>query len=47
MKFEQVAGISGFFRKKRGGEGGHTVAQLFEVLRYKPEGRDFDSRWCH
>jgi hypothetical protein len=22
------------------------VAQLFESLRYKPEGRGFDSRWC-
>ena len=26
---------------------GHTVTQLFEALRYKPEGRGFDSRWCH
>jgi hypothetical protein len=25
--------------------GGHAVAQLVEVLRYKPEGRGFDSRW--
>jgi hypothetical protein len=25
----------------------HAVAQLFEALRYKPEGRGFDSRWCH
>ena len=25
---------------------GHSVAQLFEALRYKPEGRGFDSRWC-
>jgi hypothetical protein len=25
---------------------GHTVAQLV-ALRYKPEGRVFDSRWCH
>jgi hypothetical protein len=23
------------------------VAQLVEVLRYKPERRGFDSRWCH
>jgi hypothetical protein len=23
------------------------VAQLVEVLRYKPEGSGFDSRWCH
>jgi hypothetical protein len=23
------------------------VEQLVEALRYKPEGRGFDSRWCH
>ena len=27
--------------------GGHTVAQLVEALRYKPEDRGFDSRYCH
>ena len=26
---------------------GHTVAQLVEALRYKPEGREFDSPWYH
>jgi len=26
---------------------GHAVAPLVEALRYKPEGRGFDSRWCH
>jgi len=27
---------------------GQAVAQLVEALRYnKPEGRVFDSRWCH
>ena len=26
---------------------GHTVAQSAEALRYKTEGRRFDSRWCH
>jgi hypothetical protein len=26
---------------------GHVVAQLVEALRYKPEGRGFDSGWCH
>ena len=26
---------------------GHAVAQLVEALRYKPERRGFDSRWCH
>jgi hypothetical protein len=25
---------------------GHAVAQLVEALRYKSEGRRFDSRWC-
>jgi hypothetical protein len=25
----------------------HAVTQLVEALRYKPEGRGFDSRWCH
>ena len=25
---------------------GHAVAQLVEALRYKPEGRGFNSRWC-
>jgi hypothetical protein len=23
------------------------VAQLVDALCYKPEGRNFDSRWCH
>ena len=27
--------------------GGHAVVQLVEALRYKPEGRGYDSRWCH
>jgi hypothetical protein len=26
---------------------GHAVAQLVEALRYKPEGRGFDSRLCY
>ena len=26
---------------------GYAVAQLVEALRYKPEGRGFDSRWLH
>jgi hypothetical protein len=25
----------------------HAVTQLVKALRYKPEGRTFDSRWCH
>ena len=26
---------------------GQAVVQFVEALRYKPEGRGFDSRWCH
>jgi hypothetical protein len=26
---------------------GYAVAQLVEALCYKPEGREFDSRWYH
>ena len=26
---------------------GHAVVQSVETLRYKPEGRGFDSRWSH
>jgi hypothetical protein len=29
------------------GWGTLLVAQLVEALHYKPEGRGFDSRWCH
>jgi hypothetical protein len=25
----------------------NAVEQLVEALRYKPESRGFDSRWCH
>jgi hypothetical protein len=31
------------FNKKKG----NAVAQLVEALRYKPERRGFDFRWCH
>jgi len=26
---------------------GKTPTELVEALRYKSEGRGFDSRWCH
>jgi hypothetical protein len=26
---------------------GHAVAQMVKALRYKPEGRGFDSRWFY
>jgi len=29
------------------GDGGYAVVRLFEEMRNKPEGRGFDSRWCH
>jgi len=29
------------------GGGGAAVAQLVEAMRYKPEGRGFDSPWYH
>jgi hypothetical protein len=32
-----------FYSVIPGGRGGAVV----EVLRYKPEGRGIDSRWCH
>jgi len=25
----------------------HAMAQSVEALLYKPQGRGFDSRWCH
>jgi len=28
-------------------EYGHAVGQFVEALRYKPEGREFNSRWLH
>jgi hypothetical protein len=35
------------FSKQYSSCGGRAVAQLVEALRYKPERRGFDSRWCH
>jgi len=26
---------------------GYAMAQLVKALRYKPEGRGFDFRWCY
>ena len=36
-----------FSGRKQNSGGTLLVAQLVEALRYKPEGRGFDSRWCH
>ena len=43
----QVVSNSKSFKYTGSRKGGHAVAQLVEVLRYKPEGPRFDSRWCH
>jgi hypothetical protein len=36
-----------FLHKGWGGGRGHAVVQLVEALRYKPEGRGFNSKLCH
>jgi hypothetical protein len=41
--FEKTAMIKVKYHSITGHEG-HAVAQLVEALRYKPEGRGFDSR---
>jgi hypothetical protein len=41
IKFGTVHCILGYILRGRGG------TQSVEALRYKPEGRGFDSRWCH
>ena len=42
-----TAGDCALFLWKTKGKLGHPVEQLLETLRYKPEGRGFDSRWRH
>jgi hypothetical protein len=37
---------SGYLFIEYTGMQGHAVAQLVEGLRYKLEGRRFDSHWC-
>jgi hypothetical protein len=34
-------------QRRTSDQSGHAVVQLVEALRYKPEGRGFDVRWCH
>jgi len=36
-----------FRKSRRALDTGHAVVLLVEALCYKPEGRRFDSRWCH
>jgi len=43
LTFEKVTSILARTRV----EMGHAVAQLVEALSYKPDGRGFNSRWCH
>jgi hypothetical protein len=38
--------LHGPFQMKHRNGRGHTVAQLVGAMRYKPEGRGFDSRCC-
>ena len=39
--------VCGTFHEHRSITPGNAVAQLVEALRYKLEGRGFDSRWCN
>ena len=43
IKVFNVLFILVLFLKSRG----HAVAQLVGALRYKPQGHEFCSRWCH
>jgi hypothetical protein len=48
--YEHIMLISQFFiliYTSRWIGAGHAVAQLVEALRYIPERRGIDSRWCH
>jgi len=45
MAWETLKGISYKHSVRMGGT--LLVVQLVEALRYKSEGRGFDSRWCH
>jgi hypothetical protein len=42
-----VCALGAGLHKATNTQWGHAVAQLVEALRYKPEGRGFDSRLCH
>jgi hypothetical protein len=44
QEFLPYLNILFFYRYNRGTL---LVVQLVKALRYKPEGRGFDSRWCH
>jgi hypothetical protein len=47
---KRLLGSNQDFQKKTAvysGLRGHALAQLVGALRYKPEGRGFDSRWCY
>jgi hypothetical protein len=46
MKLWELSKISFNFGYQSSGRGTLPVAQLVEALRYKPEDRAFDSRWC-
>jgi len=49
---QKTAGLWSWFPDLHTSPGGwgwglYAVAQLLDVLGYKPEGRGFDTRWCH
>jgi hypothetical protein len=46
-KLLEIIYIFWFHWRKLRTEELHTVAQFVAALRYKPEGRGFDSRWFH
>jgi hypothetical protein len=46
VQAKKVTGRDTIFNRVFYWVGGHAVAQLVEALRYKAEGRGFDSRWC-
>jgi hypothetical protein len=47
LVFDNAPSLPEFRAICANGGGGYAVAQLVEALRYNPEGRGFDSRWCH
>jgi hypothetical protein len=47
LRLQEVKNISDLSEAQGGGGGPLLVAQLVDAMHYKPEGRGFDSRWCH
>ena len=47
MNLENVSKKWVYYTFTDGLGGGHAGAKMVEALRYKPDSRRFDSRWCH